>query len=1164
MNPLGMWTNLRSQISSYAAVLGPRFVALVWVGALCAVVWIFGPRLPWNDGYPLASVRPRLILIGLIVALWLAYALFSWIRQRSRAKAEDDAVAESPEAIEEGETRAEIAELRERLRTALKTMRRLAGRRFGYAYDYPWYLMMGAPGAGKTTLLTRSGLKFPLGDADGAEPVKGVGGTRNCNWWFTDRAVLIDTAGRFTTQESGRKRDHEGFLGFLAMLRKSRRRQPVNGVVLALSLTDLLSQDPEERLRDIRAIRQRLTEAEDALGARVPVYVVLTKADRLTGFSRFFDALGQEARRQVWGVTFPYDEAEGARGASGYGTLADIFSREFHGLLTRLNAMLLERLQQENDISERGRIFRFPAQMAALHDALREIVEELSSGTGSVSEPLLRGIYFASATQERRMETSVPGVPRTASSMNRTYFVDRLFRDVILAEAALVHRDARVGKRQRFATFAGAALATGVGVFLLASWTMGYVANRQALTTINMGLAEYETLTDAIPVRDVADHDFLRVLPALERLARSPDAFDTADVGPVPLQRVSFGMDRRPRIERGHSDAYARALGAYLLPRYMVALQDVLADPDTDEARAFETLKHYLSLAGLGPIDRDGLLAQSERIFADLYPGSGRARTRNALQVHVTAMLDRGTLPVLEIDETLVAEVRDRVADRSPAQRVLDLLAVREAARALPVWQARAVAGPQSADAFSAALSDVRIDGLLTRTGFRTVLIPQLGALSEVAANEDWVRGPGGTVQSNPSEIAADAVALYYSAFETAWRDAIANITIAETNSLGDAAEMIAALASEADPLGRLVRDIAMRTDLVTPELQEQINLAELPFDPAAAPDPFGTLRRSLEPELDDGGGVIDALTPLTPLYDEIYQQLIRLNTPDPAAAQALASEDALRDAAQALLAAGRQLDAPADSWVVTIAARVSEAAVGQARAAANRVWRANAAGQCRRAVSGRYPFSTAASADVTRSDFTAIFGPTGLFAAFFDEHLASIVDTTTDPWTFSGGLRVGSDADGASALRQFQRAAEIRAAFFPNGIVEPRVELNVDLVEIGGGARVALFFVGDARAAFRDGLADGTRLIWPPEGGRDVARVMLLPGDRATAPAATGPWAPFRLLDRARITPGNDNRFNATFNVDGRNVTFRLTSGSVNNPFQLAALTDFRCPEGF
>ena len=52
----------------------------------------------------------------------------------------------------------------------------------------------------------------------GKAAVRGVGGTRNCDWWFTDEAVFLDTAGRYTTQDSDAASDSEGWKEFLALL----------------------------------------------------------------------------------------------------------------------------------------------------------------------------------------------------------------------------------------------------------------------------------------------------------------------------------------------------------------------------------------------------------------------------------------------------------------------------------------------------------------------------------------------------------------------------------------------------------------------------------------------------------------------------------------------------------------------------------------------------------------------------------------------------------------------------------------------------------------------------------------------------------------------------------------------------------------------------------
>src|SRR4029077_14233351 len=88
----------------------------------------------------------------------------------------------------------------------------------GSLYDLPWYVFIGAPGSGKTTALVNSGLKFPADQRGSKAAVRGVGGPRNCDWWFTDEAVFLDTAGRYTTQYSDATSDSEGWREFLALL----------------------------------------------------------------------------------------------------------------------------------------------------------------------------------------------------------------------------------------------------------------------------------------------------------------------------------------------------------------------------------------------------------------------------------------------------------------------------------------------------------------------------------------------------------------------------------------------------------------------------------------------------------------------------------------------------------------------------------------------------------------------------------------------------------------------------------------------------------------------------------------------------------------------------------------------------------------------------------
>ena len=77
---------------------------------------------------------------------------------------------------------------------------------------------------------------------------------------------------------------------------------------MAVSCADLTIADKVER-RDVATVLARwLREFEKAVGARLPVYMMLTKLDLTPGFTEFFDSLEPQDRRQAWGFTLPFVE----------------------------------------------------------------------------------------------------------------------------------------------------------------------------------------------------------------------------------------------------------------------------------------------------------------------------------------------------------------------------------------------------------------------------------------------------------------------------------------------------------------------------------------------------------------------------------------------------------------------------------------------------------------------------------------------------------------------------------------------------------------------------------------------------------------------------------------------------------------------------------------
>jgi len=357
----------------------------------------------------------------------------------------DQLAAEGADAVTNERVAQELETIRARFKQAAGD---LDGARFaspdgkGRAVEeLPWYVMIGAPGSGKTTALLNSGLRLPLyTKGDSAPSVPGVGGTRNCDWWFTDEAVLLDTAGRYTTQESDRKADAAAWRGFLGLLRQFRPERPLNGALVTVSVMDLLLWNKSERSRFAAHVRMRLAEMYAALNSRFPVYVLVTKVDMLAGFIEFFGDLDAAGRTQVWGTTFALDIDPALIEAP--------YAAEFAALEQRLGAELLARLHEERDLQRRAAIYRFPQQFHAIGPMVGEFLAQ-AFGTQVNHMPLqLRGVYYTSGTQEGNpIDRVLVALARTFSlergaaavkpGTGKSYFLTRLLHEVVFSEAAL-------------------------------------------------------------------------------------------------------------------------------------------------------------------------------------------------------------------------------------------------------------------------------------------------------------------------------------------------------------------------------------------------------------------------------------------------------------------------------------------------------------------------------------------------------------------------------------------------------------------------------------------------------------------------------------------------------------------------------------------------------
>lgn len=352
------------------------------------------------------------------------------------------------QAVPDEEAAKNIAALGERFKATVAVLKDLRFAGEGgvqrSVHELPWYAVIGAPECGSSTLLRNSGLNFPQLLEDGGPQVTGVGGTRYCEWWFSDEAVLLDTAGRYVAHEAKGRSDVYGgtaaWHGFLELLKKHRSRQPLNGAIVSVSVTDLLLWSKAERQHFAAHVRMRLAELYAGLDARFPVYLLVTKMDLLAGFAGFFENLDARGRAQVWGTTFATDAGPIDIGKS--------YAADFALLQNRLYAEMLGRIEEEGDLARRAAIYRFPQQFHALGPLLGEFLGMAFSTLVDHHPLMLRGVYFTSATQTGKPVDRVMRTLERAFKLQRrelaatgegshSYFVSGLLKEVIFPEAVL-------------------------------------------------------------------------------------------------------------------------------------------------------------------------------------------------------------------------------------------------------------------------------------------------------------------------------------------------------------------------------------------------------------------------------------------------------------------------------------------------------------------------------------------------------------------------------------------------------------------------------------------------------------------------------------------------------------------------------------------------------
>lgn len=861
------------------------------------------------------------IAIGAALLIWLTVWIVRKVLAYRAGKRIEAAMGDAEGRAPAGAKDADI--IATRMRQAVKTIKtsRL-GETAGSAalYELPWYIVIGNPAAGKSSAVVQSGLQFPFADKAGSV-VQGIGGTRNCDWFFTNEGILLDTAGRYSVHEE----DRSEWLGFLAQLKKQRPKAPINGILIAASLAELAQARPDAAILLAKNLRQRVQELTETLEVIAPVYLMFTKADLVAGFTEFFEDRDANERAKVWGATLPYEPTAKLDAATQ-------FDEQFDELFDGLKELSVARMSLHRGQTLPPGVLTFPLEFAALKPALRAFVATLFEENPYQFPPVFRGFYFTSSLQEGTatsrasehvarqfaLDESGDGVRQTAPA-NNGYFLKDLFSRVIFADRNLVKQHTSRNKmKARVVAFGIAVVALGLA---LGGWTWSYLGNRQLTANVQADLKHAVALQ--------ADRtDLASRFAALEVLEDRLQQFEAYRNG-HPIS-IGLGLYQGDALETKLRQEYffgvrqlmiepvAQALEGFLVEvnQNAAQLQPMLKAPTSGAAPlnvsatattgtpgaslfvgssptsvqdAYSALKTYLMLADRSRLEPGHLNDQVTRFWRGwlesnrgTMPREEMIRSAERMVSFTVNNFQDPAFPLINDNLSLVDQTRENLKrvmrGMAARDRVYTDVMVRASARYKPMTVARIVG---EADR-TLVVGSVSLPGQFTREAWQGYIEDAFkDAATKELQSADWVLKTAArddlSTEGSPEDIRKALTDTYKTEYVQRWQQFVQGISIAEFPNFEIAAERMNRLGDPVQsPIKKVMQTIFDQTSWDNPSLlNERLSTAKTGVIDWFKQTVLRSAPSQVDVKLDIGSGT-KGLIPMGPIGKE-FEGLSRL-----------------------------------------------------------------------------------------------------------------------------------------------------------------------------------------------------------------------------------------------------------------------------------------------
>ncbi len=1062
------------------------------------LLWVAGPFIAIDGKILLSSVISRVILSALLLLSWGIYGVYAWIYQRRHVIIDFDFLAQS------------LNQLRQHTKIALTAIKKHRPRRL-FHDKRPWILLLGEKESGKTTLLAHADISATSPHHSSLSTIKP---TKNVDFWASDEAIFIDPSGAICFAKSEDNDKQKVWHSFLTMIKQKIQRRPlrlvlvINGESL-INLGDNLSVYAEKLSQHLQSLL--------LLNKSLPVFLIVTQCDRLSGFTEFFSDLDSEERYQSLGFSLSHNP--------GHLSSHELFKKQSTAFLTRLNERLIFRLHHEQNQIRRSRINDFPFQMEQWVKQLEKIIEKLPlESTATLAE-----ISFTSSVQSsqpintltKKLSQSVNFIPLMANApslRHKSYFIRSVFQKIISDE--LDSRQKTTPHWRRLLSYPIAAVIIVAG---LLTWHHVYQQNIAALTVVEMNLTHPSN-----------DEPWLSQLNMLQK-----SLSDLHHYGIDHDRWLGFGQVAA--LQREIKKTYDQLIQThFVLYLNQIVTRQIELNMNNDPAGLYNSLQIYLLLAQPDRLDVSLVKAWFTQFWKNSYPND--THHQKTLMQHLDRLLELKHV-IWPLNDSLVQNAQKKLQQQPLEQTAFKVLQSEYKKNPTPIIAAQNLKNIDT--------SNATVPALYSFDNFNSVFNTEIPKLAAAISHGNWVIGSINAQPPTATQIQTlteKIRALYVQNYVSAWESAIGQIQLNTPKNLPEVLSDIKLLSDSNSALWKDVQ-ASLNNDVIQAHLTGSDNAS--------------TALTNLVLFLQKNGDYQNFQTALQTLSHYI-NNIVASPSPTQSAydSAVIRMQGDGNDTLTQVLQMAQKLPAPANQWVTLLTRSTWKIMLRDTQQYINTLWVSSIVPEYQNHIMDRYPIFNDSKTDITETDFNRFFGPGGTVESFFNYYLKPFVDTRQIYWTWKSvdGEKIPIKQDNLDMLI---RASMIQKMFYTDDPNTPTIQFNLTPINLSPNVRRFELNVGGQIVNYEPGIKRSVHLSWPGSDGKFVTLQFVTLNPNHDTLTLAGPWAWLHLLDQSRVQATSDPKtFQMSFTLNGNRAQYQVTADNPVNPYQTQLLSAFRCPD--